>query len=190
MWKHSGLSAFLVFGVENAGGGGRDPHHQVGQFLIAPQFVLKDTSMLLKSSVIRTRRSSGFICTTYRGSGIFITSSVILSLLYKLCQCTFTVDIKPAQQKQLLNPFLATFGQDLRILFKHEILAIVYPDIVKILPFNVLTNRPRKLLSYKIPYCNQSFAFSDNYQVNQHRIMFGNESYCMMVFVNKSLGMN
>jgi hypothetical protein len=39
----SGLSAFLVFGVENAGGGGRDPHHQVGQLLIAPQYVLNDT---------------------------------------------------------------------------------------------------------------------------------------------------
>ncbi len=39
MWKHSGLSAFLVFGVENAGGGGRDPHHQVRQLLIAPQYV-------------------------------------------------------------------------------------------------------------------------------------------------------
>jgi hypothetical protein len=63
MWKHSGLSAFLVFGVEDAGGGGRDPHHQVGQLLIAPQFVLEDTSMLLTSSVIGTRWPSGFLGT-------------------------------------------------------------------------------------------------------------------------------
>jgi hypothetical protein len=44
-WGNTAVSLlFLVFGVENAGGGGRDPHHQVGQLLIATQYVLKDIS--------------------------------------------------------------------------------------------------------------------------------------------------